>query len=90
MQVEHLQAWQRDVMREEFPEPSEWVMVVRMIQAAFRAKIRSALWVHFMHRHVQDTVVILEKGTNPLSRCPKCDMFVTWRALDGRQQVTAM
>ena len=40
--------------------------------------------VHFMHRHVHDTVVILEEGNLPLSRCPWCDLQVSRRALNGR------
>ena len=31
---------------------------------------RAAMWVHFVHRHVHDTVVILEEGNLPLPRCP--------------------
>ena len=29
-----------------------------------------------MHRHVLDTIVILEVGNLPLLRFPQCDMFV--------------
>ena len=35
------------------------------------------------HRHVQDMLAVLEEGNQPLLRCPKCNMFVRWRALNG-------
>ena len=31
---------------------------------------RTAMRVHFVHRHVHDTVVMLEEGNLPLPRCP--------------------
>ena len=37
-----------------------------------------------MHRHVHDTVVILEEGNPPLPRFPRCDLQVSRRALNGR------
>ena len=37
-----------------------------------------------MHWHVHDTVVILEEGNPPLPRCPRCDLQVSRRALNGR------
>ena len=40
--------------------------------------------VHFLHRHVHDTVVMLEEGNLPLPRCPRCDLQVTKKALNGR------
>ena len=51
-----------------------------------RATIRSTLRVHSLHRHLQDTVVILEEGSHPLPRCPKCDIFITWMALNFKHQ----
>ena len=35
---------------------------------------RAAMWVHFVHRHVHDTVLILEEGNLPLPQCPRCDL----------------
>ena len=35
------------------------------------------LWIHFMHRHVCDMIVIMEEGNRPHPRCPDCDMFVS-------------
>ena len=37
-----------------------------------------------MHRHVHDTVVMLEEGNLPLPRCPRCDLQVYGKALNGR------
>ena len=51
---------------------------------------RSTLRVHFMHRHVRDTVVILEEGGHPVPRCPKCDILFTWRALNFNPHATEM
>ena len=50
---------------------------------------RAAMRVHFVHRHVYDTVVILEEGNLPLPRCPRCDLQVPRRALNGRHLGTA-
>ena len=44
--------------------------------------------VHFVQRHVQDTVVILEEGNLPLPRCPRCDLQVSRKALNGRHLET--
>ena len=41
-----------------------------------------------MHRHVHDTVVILEEGNLPLPRCPGCDLQVSRKALNGRHLET--
>ena len=45
---------------------------------------RSAMRVHFVHRHVNDTVVMLEEGNLPLPRCSWCDLQVSRKALNGR------
>ena len=50
---------------------------------------RTAIRVHFVHRHVLDTVVILEEGNFPHPRCAKCDMQVPRRALNRRHPGTA-
>ena len=42
--------------------------------------------VHFWNLHVRDTMVILEEGNLPHSRCPLCDMLVPWRALNWTHQ----
>ena len=45
--------------------------------------------VHFVHRHIQDIVVMLEKGNFPHPRCARCDMQVPWKALNGCHLGTA-
>ena len=48
-----------------------------------------AMRVHFVHRHVQDTVAMLEEGNFPHPRCSRCDMQVPRKALNGRHLGTA-
>ena len=48
------------------------------------SETRAAMRVHFVHRHVHDTVVILEEGNLPLPRCPRCYLQVSRKALNGR------
>ena len=43
---------------------------------------RTAMRVHFVHWHVQDTVVMLEEGNSPHPRCTRCDMQVPRKALN--------
>ena len=45
---------------------------------------RTAMRVHFVHRNVHDTVAMLEEGNLPLPRCPRCDLQVSRKALNGR------
>ena len=45
--------------------------------------------VHFVHRHVLNTMVILEDGNFPHPRCAQCDMLVPRRELNGRNPGTA-
>ena len=45
---------------------------------------RTAMRVHFVHRHVQDIVVMLEEVNFPHPRCARCDMQVPRQALNGR------
>ena len=45
--------------------------------------------VHFVHRPVHDTVVILEEGNLPLPRCPRCDLQVSRKALNVRHLGTS-
>ena len=47
-----------------------------------------ALRLHFVHQHVRDTMVILEKGNLPHPRCPRYNMLVPWAALNGRHTTT--
>ena len=50
---------------------------------------RTAMRVHFVHRHVQDIVVMLEEGKLPHPRCPRCDLQVPRKVLNGRHLGTA-
>ena len=45
--------------------------------------------VHFVHRHVLNTVVMLEEGNSPHPRCARCDTQVPRKALNGRHLGTA-
>ena len=45
--------------------------------------------VHFVHRHVLNTVVITEERKFPHPRCARCDMLVPRRALNARHPSTA-
>ena len=45
--------------------------------------------VHFLYWNVRYTVVILEEGNLPHPRCPRCDMLVPRRTLNGRHLSTA-
>ena len=49
-----------------------------------------AMRVHFWRRHVRDIVIILEEVNLPHPRCINCDMFIPWRALNGRHKSTEM
>ena len=44
--------------------------------------------VHFLHRRVLDTVVILEEGNLLHPRFPRCNMLVPRSTLNGRHPVT--
>ena len=54
-----------------------------------RVATRTAMQMHFLHRHVLDTVVILEEGNLPRPRCTRCDMMFPRQALNGRHPATA-
>ena len=45
--------------------------------------------VHFVYRHVHNTLVMLEEGNIPLPRCPLCDLQVSRKALNGRHLRTS-
>ena len=45
--------------------------------------------VHFFHQNVHDTVIILEEGNLSHPRCPRCNIMVTWRAINRTHLVTA-
>ena len=45
--------------------------------------------VHFLHRHVLETVVIMEEVNLPHPWCTLCNMLFPRRALNGRHPATA-
>ena len=51
---------------------------------------RVNLWVHFVHHHVGDKIVILKEGNRPHPRFPNCDMFVPCMALKRRHSTNAL
>ena len=54
-----------------------------------QALTQTVMMANFWHRHVMDTVVILEEGNLPHPWCPLCEMLVTWKALNGTHRRTA-
>ena len=50
---------------------------------------RTAMRVHFLHRHALNTVVIMDEVNLPHPRCARCNMLVPRRALNGRDPATA-
>ena len=46
-------------------------------------EIRTGLFVHFLHRHRWDTMIILEEGNLPHPQFPRCEFLVPWEALNG-------
>ena len=54
----------------------------------WRSSIRSEIRFHFVHPQMQETLVVLEEGNHPLPGCLKCDMFVVWKVLNGKNQAT--
>ena len=53
------------------------------------ASTQTEIKVQFWHRHIRDTVVILEEGNLLQPWCPLCDMLVPWKALNGTHRCTA-
>ena len=43
-----------------------------------------------MQLHVRDTLVVLYVGNHSLPCCPKCNIFMNLRVLNGNHQDTAM
>ena len=53
-----------------------------------QAATMTSMRVHFLHRHVQDTVVILDGGNLHHPRCPRYEMLLPWKDLNGRHITT--
>ena len=47
-----------------------------------QAKTHTNPRIHFVHYHIRDTIVITEEGNRLHPRCPACEMFVPWAALN--------
>ena len=47
-----------------------------------RATSLTNLRIHFLNRHLRDTVVIHDEGNRPHPRYPYCEMFVPWEDLN--------
>ena len=54
-----------------------------------RAAMRTVMRVHLLPWYVLDTVVVLEEGNLSHPQCPRCNMLVPRRALNGRHPATA-
>ena len=52
--------------------------------------ILTNLWVHFVHCHVRDIVVILEEGNQSHPQCPKLNMFMPWQDHNGNNSTTEL
>ena len=53
-----------------------------------QAGTRTAMMMHFFNRYVRDIVIILKEGNLSHPRCPRYNMLVPWRALNGRDHAT--
>ena len=54
-----------------------------------QASTRTEMRVQFWHRHVRDTMVILEEGNTSHPWLPLCDMLVPWKDLNGTHKHTS-
>ena len=48
------------------------------------------LQINFAHRHVRETIIILEEGSRPRPCFPECNIFVPWKVLNGWHPYMAM
>ena len=55
-----------------------------------QAMMCTNLRIHFLHLHVQDTILILEEGNRPHPCYPDCNMFMPWATLNLRHLTTAL
>ena len=51
--------------------------------------MRMSMRVHFLHRNFRDTMIIMEEANIPHPQCPRYDMLVPWKVLNGRHITTA-
>ena len=43
-----------------------------------RVTSRTNLQFYFMHWHVEDTILVINKGPGPQPQCDQCGMFIPW------------
>ena len=60
-----------------------------VVRCPGRVATRTAMQVHFVHWHILKTVVILEEGNLPHPQCARCDILVSWLALNRGYPSTA-
>ena len=51
--------------------------------------MKTVIRIHFLYRHMKDTIIILYDGNLPHPQCPCCDMLVLWAALNSCHPNTA-
>ena len=49
---------------------------------------RTDLHIHFLHRNVRDTVIVMKEVNLPHPWCPSCDMLLLWVVLIDSQPST--
>ena len=53
-----------------------------------QASTCTAMMIHFWHRYVRDTMVILDEGNISHPRCSLCDMMLPWESLNRMHRRT--
>ena len=54
-----------------------------------QATTQTLMGVHFVHRQMGDTVIIVEEVNLPHLLCPFCDMLFPWLGLNSLHLVTS-
>ena len=49
-----------------------------------RETIHTNLQLHYIHRHLEDTIVVLNKGPFPHSLCNQCNILLTQKIMLAR------
>ena len=55
-----------------------------------RATSLTNICMNFMHRHMEETIVVLKEGPAPHLHCEKCGMFIPQEAMSDGHLGTAM
>ena len=61
----------------------------QFLLGGFKVNFHTVIRIHFLHRHVRDTVIIVEEGNLPHPWCARCYMLVLWAALNGHHPNTS-